>query len=385
MNVKNTKNLSDINRLHSLEASPPLTLHGGDTHGQKVIKWLGHMLLWICLGNFYIAGCAVHAPAPCWKNGRLYGTTNDWIVRHDWDSSYRRGLSYSEGECWEQAISQFLLAIRQRSDDQWRARSYGMIVLDEYFPHRELGIVYLQLGQVEDAIHELSLSLDSADSAKTKYYLNKAHRRWLEETDLDQTPPKIRFLSHADKDDGPGDLLYTNRSFFQVEGLATDDYFVASLCINEKPILFDLALPELSFEEKVALKSGINFICGRVTDLVGHQYEEKIKIFLDQQGPMVIFNPVADDEFSHHQPSIKRIKGLIFDSGGLDKLIIGGEEILVRGEKIQEFEVDIFSLHSASDHSKRGASFRRRSSLSPHGHPRETEARDSGPPSPSVL
>jgi len=308
------------------------------------------LFLFFCLGGFLLTGCAVHTPPLCWKNGRLYGTTNDWIVCHDWDSSYRRGLSYSEGDCWEQAGSQFLRAIQQRSKDQWRARSYGMNILDEYFPHRELGIVYLLLGQVENAIQELSFSLDSADSAKTKYYLNKARRRWLEETDLDQAPPRIRFLNYADKAKWPEGLLYTNRSLFQVEGLATDDFFVSSICINEKPILFDLALPKISFQKKIVLKSGINSICGRVIDLVGRQYEEKIKIFLDQQGPMVVFNPVVDDELSHRQTSGKRIKGLIFDAGGLHKLIIGGKEIpLARGEKIQEFEADIFSLNSTSD------------------------------------
>jgi len=307
-------------------------------------------IFFFCIDGFLLTGCAVHTPSPCWKNGRLYGTTNDWIVCHDWDSSYRRGLSYSEGDCWEQAISQFLQAIRQRSNDQWRARSYGMILLDEYFPHRELGIVYLRVGQVENAIQELSFSLDSADSAKTKYYLNKARRRWLEKTDLDQAPPRIKFMGKFDEIEGVDGVIYTNRAIYQLKGLATDDFFVSSICINEKPILFDLALPKISFRKKVVLKSGINSICGRVFDLVGRHYEEKIKIFLDQQGPMVVFNPVDDDELSHHQTSGKRIKGLIFDAGGLHKLIIAGKEIpLVRGEKIQEFEAHIFSLNNASD------------------------------------
>ena len=149
------------------------------------------------LTHFILIGCAVPARTPCIREGHIYGITNDQITRYDWDSCYRSGLSYSQGECWDQAIDQFLTAIKKKPNDIWMARRYGMHFLD-YFPHRELGIVYLQQGKIQEAIGELTLSLNMAESGKAKYYLNKAHSIWLQETGLDQIPPqiKVRYLNH---------------------------------------------------------------------------------------------------------------------------------------------------------------------------------------------
>lgn len=290
-------------------------------------------------GFFLISGCAVQKPSPCWKNGRLYGTTNDWVVSHDWDSCYRRGLSYGEGTCWEPAGSQFRQAIKQRPKDQWRARTYGMNVLEEYFPHRELGIVYFRLGRFEEAIEEFLVSLSSAESAKTKYFLNKARSRWLEKTGLDRASPMIQLSKGFEEE---GKLIYSKDSCYTVTGQAIDDFFISSILINGKPLLFDLAQPKISFQEEITLTSGINAINCQAIDLVGHQDQKEINIFLDQQGPTVIFNPLYREGLSNDRVSILEIKGLIFDSGGLDNLVIGDKEIPVnRGEKAQEFCLEI--------------------------------------------
>ena len=42
----------------------------------------------------------------------------------------------------------------------------------DYFPHRELGIVYYRQGHYSEVIDELTASLSSVDTAKAKFYRN---------------------------------------------------------------------------------------------------------------------------------------------------------------------------------------------------------------------
>lgn len=294
------------------------------------------LLLVFSVINLSLCGCAVQPPPLCQKNGKFYGKIDDWIIRHDWDSSYRRGLSYKEGECWDLAVEQFLLAIRQRPEDQWRVRSYGMNILDEYFPYRELGIVYLRQSLLEEAIEALSYSLQSADSAKTKYYLNKAHKLWLKQTGLDRVPPTLELINPVDNKSHP---IYTNHSNYQIAGQAIDDFFVNEIFINENPVYVDLAQPKVSFRKNVTLHTGMNSVPYRIIDLVGHEYCEEIKIFLDQKGPTVIVTNISNDP-DNEQIEEYIIKGVVFDTGGLYELIVGGKEIhLSQGEQIHEFEM----------------------------------------------
>jgi hypothetical protein len=67
--------------------------------------------------------------------------TSSRIWRARWWNYYKRGTSYAAGEFWTEAIADLQQAIAQRSVDQRQARTYGLHFID-YFPHRELGIVY---------------------------------------------------------------------------------------------------------------------------------------------------------------------------------------------------------------------------------------------------
>lgn len=285
------------------------------------------------LALFILEGCAVPKRKPCIKNDNTYGIPNDIGNRYDWDSCYRSGVSYSQGECWPQAVTQFFMAIHQKKKDQWMARTYGMHFLD-YFPHRELGIVYLRQGRIKEAIEELTLSLLTADSDKTKYYLNKARKRWLEETALDKTPPVILFPDVNFQDN----VIFTNYPIYKIKGSAMDDFFVFRIFINDEPLFLDLAKPEIHFEEDLHLRTGENLFNFKVADLVGHEHSQNIRIFFDQQGPTVVFSPPNDIS---HLPSEKvRIKGIILDESGIDTLKIEKHEIsIIRGEKVKEFEV----------------------------------------------
>jgi len=150
-----------------------------------------------------MVGCAVERGKVHVKEGKQYGVTSSQIWRGRWWNHYERGISYADGEFWDDAIADFQAALGQRQEDQRRARTYGLHFMD-YFPHRELGIVYYRLARYPEAIHELETSLRSEETAKAKFYLNRARKSLLEQTRRDPTPPRIVLAS-------PPDGLLTNR------------------------------------------------------------------------------------------------------------------------------------------------------------------------------
>ncbi|MCK5009876.1 MAG: tetratricopeptide repeat protein, partial [Deltaproteobacteria bacterium] len=130
------------------------------------------------------------------KEGKTYGVTRG-LFRERWWNFYERGCSFTSGEFWDEAIADFREALKQRNKDAYRARTYGMHFVD-YFPHRELGITYYYTGQYTEAIDELSTSLSQIETAKAKYFLNKARAEILKQTQSDDHPPLISNLSLKD-------------------------------------------------------------------------------------------------------------------------------------------------------------------------------------------
>ncbi|MGA1865627.1 MAG: tetratricopeptide repeat protein, partial [bacterium] len=195
----------------------------------------------LCL--LLISGCAVAERSPCLNNE----PPPECRRRYDWECCYRSGLAYARGGCPDKAISELHTAISQNPKDRWRTRTYGMHFLD-YFPHRELGIVYLNQGRTSEAIDELSQSLESAKSARATYYLNEARRKWLEETGLDTTPPSILFPGRPDD---YRTVIHTSQSTFVIEGEGRDDYFVSEITIHGERLFVDLARPAIPFKKEV--------------------------------------------------------------------------------------------------------------------------------------
>ena len=111
----------------------------------------------LLLAASILFGCA-HPPdsSTYTKDGKVYGEVRG-AFRYKWWNYYERGLSFADGRFFEEAVRDFNSAITKRENDQRMARTYGMHFID-YFPHRELGIVYYQMGNLEGAKNELSLS-----------------------------------------------------------------------------------------------------------------------------------------------------------------------------------------------------------------------------------
>ena len=140
------------------------------------------------------------------KDGQECGVV-DGIFGHRWWNYYERALSFADCGFWQEAEADLQDAIKDREHDERRARTYGHHYID-YFPHRELGVVFYHQAQdlyqsgntctdidkpckvidkLEEAIKELKTSLYKDPSAaitpdyrvkstKALLYISRARR-----------------------------------------------------------------------------------------------------------------------------------------------------------------------------------------------------------------
>jgi hypothetical protein len=243
------------------------------------------------------------------------------IWRDKWWQHYERGLSCAEGKFWEEAISSFraALATARGQQDRWRVNTYGVHFLDDYFPHRELGIVYYQQGRYEEARRELELSLGMTATAKAKFYLNKVHATLLQASQRDTTPPRIILAS-------PAEPFLTKDLRLTVSGYAEDDTYVSTLLINGHEQFVELAQPRLPFEQEVALQDGVNTIDIEATDLSGRHTRQQVLVHLDRHGPNLSLQQV---ELLDALPQRARLQGVLADRSPITRFNLAGREVQV--------------------------------------------------------
>jgi len=238
--------------------------------------------LLIIAGSFlssFLFACAVEKGKVYVKDGKRYGTTGG-LFKSEWDDFYLRGLSYGEGEYWDDAARDFAVAIKKREKDQRRARTYGMHFID-YFPNRELGIAYYNMERYSDAIRALEASLAQVESARAKFYLDKARKAWLDESKLDTAAPAISV-------DFPPAEYRTSDFSIEVKGRANDDFFVSNIVFNGQPSKLELSQKEVSFQEEFLLRHGKNVIVLQSEDILGKTSSPlTIQVKVDREGPLV--------------------------------------------------------------------------------------------------
>ena len=266
-------------------------------------------------------GCAVTRPPLVYESGVPYGETRGaW--RDRWWNYYEAGRDYSKVDSGlEYAAVCFRGAIARRPNDQYRARTYGMHFLEEYFPHRELGITLFRMGDFEGAIRELQVSRSQTDSARARYYLNRATGLRLQALDLDEQPPAIHITSPA---------MSGATSDFSVvlSGTARDDRGVAGLVVNGKPHDLELAHEEVHFSVRVPLASGPNVMHVNAQDLVGKGTETTATVVADWDGPVVALSePLPDAVVSDSTVSVR---GTLLDETGVLWLKINDVEVPIQ-------------------------------------------------------
>lgn len=90
----------------------------------------------------------------------------------EWFKLYDNGKKAMLNGNYQKASQLFLEALRSKSNDIQRVRTYGMH-FSEYFPNRELGICYYYLGDVSAARRYLELSISQEPTQRANEYLSK--------------------------------------------------------------------------------------------------------------------------------------------------------------------------------------------------------------------
>ncbi len=258
-----------------------------------------------------LAGCAVQESVHI-KDGKEYGVT-DGLFRGRWWNHYERGLSYADGEFYDEAIHALNTAVQKRSDDNWRSRTYGMHFVN-YFPHRELGVIYYRTKKYRAAEQELEGSLKTAESAKAKYFLNRTRKAILEERGDDKLPPSIRI-------DTPSEGSITNKTSITLKGEAFDDHFVSTLSVNGTPVPVELSAKRIPLEKEQPLEKGMNEIEIKVSDLTGKTVEKKVSVLVDREGPVILI-----DE-QHMKGNKLLVSGFVSDRTNIRSLQINDEMV----------------------------------------------------------
>jgi hypothetical protein len=263
----------------------------------------------------------MNKPPTYQKDRKIYGVTQG-LFRNRWWNFYERGLSFSEGEFYQEAISDFKEAIKRRSIDRRRARSYGMHFLD-YFPHREMGIAHYHLRDYSEAVKELETSLSQVDSAKAKYFLNKVREAQLKTRGEDKPPPFITITS-------PQDGEYKNLFSLEVSGIVEDDQYVSEIEINGIPLFLELAQKDIGFKQVIDLHDGINLIAVKAKDLTGKESEKVVRVIVDRQGPLL---SIEDLNFEHLNEGVIGVKCSLIDESGLSSLTLQGRGFEFQGKR----------------------------------------------------
>jgi len=276
--------------------------------------------------------CAPQPSKPIYKkNGKEYGEIRGAFFRHRWWNYYERGLSFAEGEFYRKAVEDLEAAIQQRTKDQRMARTYGMHFID-YFPHRELGIVYYYLGKYEDAKEELETSLSTVDTGRAKFYLNMARKVLIEISSADTDPPTISVASIAEGET-------TNKYKINLEGEVEDDTYAQDITINEDPLFIELSAKKLPFSKEIKLKKGLNEIKIETSDLLGKVTEQKVNIFADFEGPALNINNYIDGQEIAENRIV--LNGALADATGITTLKINDQVLAYNKEREVEFAFTI--------------------------------------------
>ena len=262
-----------------------------------------------------ISSCTPSSPTAVVKDGKTYGVTRG-LFNHRWWNYYERGNSFAEGEFWKEAESDFIEAIKKRNKDQRRARTYGMHFLD-YFPHRDLGIVYYKTGRYSEAIKELEESLKNEESAKAIYFYNKARGAIVSRKNLDATPPHLLITT-------PESGLITNNPSINITGVAIDDTFVSTIYFNSKPLFIELSEKKLHFTQTISLHQGSNVLSLKAVDITGKETKIAHEVILDLSAPFVSIENVvkqSDDAWL--------VTGHVTDENSIEFFSLNGKEKLI--------------------------------------------------------
>ena len=219
----------------------------------------------------------------------------------NWWNFYQRGVQHlAEGD-FRNARTDFEIAIGKRpgarfgnDQDRWRELTYGLHVIENYFPNRELGVTLHNLGDHALAETYLATSLEQTPSARAKHYLNAVRTERLKTSVI--PAPRVEIAGTT-----PG---WTSQVRLQISGTAKAGARIREVRIGETAPLIELAPESYAFDEIVSLRPGTNEVLVSATDLKGQITTVKQTWIADWQKPRLIFADVLRQGRDYHVKAI---------------------------------------------------------------------------------
>ncbi len=284
---------------------------------KESILILSHIIL--CASMLFVCGCAAPAPDKVYvKDGKEYGKVCG-LFRCRWWNYYERGLSFLDGEYFDEAVLDLNLALEQRDKDQRMARTYGMHFID-YFPHRELGVTYYEMNKFDEAKQELELSISQIPTAKAIFYLDRVRKSLIEKMEKIVTPPELTLSIKADE-------IWTRDDPIILSGYAEDDNYVAGISIRDVPVFLEGSRKRISFSERLELTQGTHSVEVKAKNLPGKITTRKVLFHVDREGPTITLEEMRVDKGRPEKRVM--VKGFIDDEAGVTGLSINGREISI--------------------------------------------------------
>ena len=243
------------------------------------------------------------------------------LIQHRYWNYYERGLAFSLLGKWEKAAHDFQVAMGTKEgalypeyQEKRRSKTYGVRFLDNYFPHRELGICYYFLGNLDEAKKELDTSLSMLPSSRAKYYMNKVRSAQFSQLPSEEASPLTIDMEWS------GEQTFINRPNLTLKGLVMSKFYVNEVKVNDERELIELAEKEFVLNRQLTVSKNKNPITITATDLAGNNVEWKRMVIVDFEGPEISVSP------SKTQPK-EAITVDISDNNGIRTLTIDGKNV----------------------------------------------------------
>jgi len=214
-----------------------------------------------------------------------------------WYNFYERGTALAMHGHWALAARDFLTASGQvpgatygKQVERRRARTYGMHFLEDYFPHREAGVCFFHLGDLERAESELQASLSMLPTSRASVYLNRVRESRLRQSGVRQDAEAIRFAI-----DGPPDGGYASTSRLALRGTISSPHWIQSVSVNGNRLFIDQAVENYALETVLSLQTGPQTLTLTASDLAGNTRRWERRVTVDLRGPVISMGLVAAD------------------------------------------------------------------------------------------
>lgn len=234
------------------------------------------------------------------------------IFRHRWWNYYTRALDNADRQAYVAARMDLMAAMSKSDRDRRMARTYGMHFIN-YFPHRELGIIYMRTGDLAEAQKELEKSISQYPSAKAHYYLDRVRRQRIEATGAKIDPPAMNISA-------PEGDHWTRHSTVRISGRAHDPNYISAITIGGEPLFIDGSTQQWEFDHAVDLSQGRHIIDVTASNLAGLATTQVVTIHVDRQGPWVVVEKISAENDE------TQLEGMLFDKAGVQSMSINGEQ-----------------------------------------------------------